>query len=345
MGSKINNDESCLNENNFENPFKEIKILKELTNDSYVYLVQDNTFIIFKSINDILYLIYSTKNKSIISFDLINNKKINEIKNPHNNNYITNFRYYFDNINKRDLIISISAQNNNLKLWNINNFECLLNIQKIYNDGILSSSCILNDNNKNYIIVSNFNVWESEPIKIFDLKGIKIKEINDNTNDKTFLIDIYHDKKSFKNYIITGNWGYIKSYDYHKDKIYHKYSENDKRSHYNLVITTREKIIILIESDGGNIRIWNFHSGLLLNKINICDKGLRGVCLWNTNYLIVGNNEALILIDLRNNKIIQNNTCSDYMIGTIKKIKHPIYGECLISQGLKNEQIKLWITN
>ena len=58
MGSKINSDENILNDNNFENPFKEIKILKELTDDSYVYLVQDNTFIIFKSINDILHHVY-----------------------------------------------------------------------------------------------------------------------------------------------------------------------------------------------------------------------------------------------------------------------------------------------
>jgi hypothetical protein len=84
---------------------------------------------------------------------------------------------------------------------------------------LYNSAILLNNLNKNYIIVSNFNVWESEAIKIFDLKGIKLKEINDNSNDKTFLIDIYHDKKPFKNYIITGNWGYIKSYDYHKDKI------------------------------------------------------------------------------------------------------------------------------
>jgi len=39
--------------------------------------------------------------------------------------YITNLRHYLNNINKRDLIISISAQSNNIKLWNLNNYECL----------------------------------------------------------------------------------------------------------------------------------------------------------------------------------------------------------------------------
>ena len=31
----------------------------------------------------------------------------------------------------------------------------------------------------------------------------------------------------------------------------------------------------------------------------------------------------------------------DEKIITIKKIIHPIYGECLLSQGLRNNQIKL----
>ena len=31
------------------------------------------------------------------------------------------------------------------------------------------------------------------------------------------------------------------------------------------------------------------------------------------------------------------------MVCTVKKIIHPEYGECLISQGYKLDQIKLWI--
>ena len=37
-------------------------------------------YLIFKSINDIYYLIYATEQQSIISYDLFENKKINEIK-------------------------------------------------------------------------------------------------------------------------------------------------------------------------------------------------------------------------------------------------------------------------
>ena len=34
-------------------------------------------------------------------------------KNVHDNNFITNFRYYYDDINKRDLLLSIPSEDNN----------------------------------------------------------------------------------------------------------------------------------------------------------------------------------------------------------------------------------------
>ena len=76
--------------------------------------------IYFNLINDILYLVYSNKKNSITLYNVINNKKIKEIQNDHTG-YITNLRYYLDKINKKDLILSISSYNNNIKLWNIDN--------------------------------------------------------------------------------------------------------------------------------------------------------------------------------------------------------------------------------
>ena len=340
--------ESKIIQNNLnKNEYYESLVLNsnEITTDSFCYLVQDNTFIEFRSLNDILYLVYSNEKKFIIIFNLIEFKKESTIKNAHNK-YITNFRYYLDEINIRDLIISISAQDNNLKLWNISNLECLLNIENIYNDGILSSGVLLNYNNKNYIIVCNFNVWESEPIKIFDFKGNKINDIKDNINDKTFFIDVYYDKQFMKNFILTGNWGYVKSYDYQKYKLYHKYCDNDKTTHYNLIVTKTQEITMLIESSrDGNIRIWNFHNALLLNKINVCKSDIRSICLWENNYIFIGLFEKLKIVDFQMGKIIKVVEFPNYTLNMIKKITHPKFGDCLVSQGLKNEQIKLIFFN
>ena len=52
-----------------------MKLLCEVTKSSYGCFDLDNTFSVFKAVNNLLYLIYSTKIKSIICYDLTNQKK------------------------------------------------------------------------------------------------------------------------------------------------------------------------------------------------------------------------------------------------------------------------------
>jgi len=91
------------------------------------------------------------------------------------------------------------------------------------------------------------------------------------------------------------------------------------------------------------VRIWEFHSGKLLKKINLESKELRGLCLWNDHYLLVACSDKNIkLVDLKTFMICKSFRGHRMPVGTIQKINHPVYGECLISQGLKDDQIKLW---
>ena len=325
---------------------KKLKILKEITNDSYAEYILDNTFTVFKTINDILYLIYSSQKKSVICYDLNSKNIIKEIKNLHNE-YITNIKHYLDKKNERDLIMLICSNNNNIKLWNVNKWECILNLPQVNKEKFLDSACFLNDNDEIFIITCNYNFkGNSESIKVFDINGNKIKEIN-NSNEETSYIESYYDITDSKNYIITGNKYYVKSYDYNKNELFHTYYENNIGFRKSIIINKDEKITKLIEScQDGYIRIWNFHSGLLLNKIKVCYKWLYGICLWNNKYLFVGCEDSSIkLIDLINGIIIKSLIAHNNKVITIKKINHPQFGECLISQGWKNDQIKLWTTN
>ena len=335
-----------MNNNLFDLNINNIQCLNNITNDSYSQWLLDNTFCIFKASNNILYLIYSNKYKSIISYNLINNKKINEVKCAHES-YITNIRYFLDKKEKKDLIMSISGENNNIKLWNIKNFECLSNIKNINKGGYLHSACFLYlyYENQNFILTSNCNwIFNSELIKLYDLNGNKMKEIED-SNDRTFFIDTYYDNKLCKNYIITGNYSFVKSYDIAKIEIYHKYYDDveNKKSHNSVIINDKEDFVKLIEScDDGNIRIWNFHTGLLINKIYICNNKLCGICSWNDVYLFVGCKDKKIrILDLNKGKVIKELIEQNHVL-TIKKIIHPLYGKCLISQGWHRCQIKLW---
>ena len=348
INSNLPNDLTETNLVDFSNP-KKIKFFQYLTKDSYTTSIIDYAFNIFKSINNIFYLIYANKNKSIICLNLNNNQKINEIKNAHNE-IIINFRHYLDVINKRDLLLSLSNRlgKSNIKLWNINNFECILSLENIYRkDNILAT--FLRKNNENFIITCNNTIYENdstEPIKIFDFKGNQINIMND-SDDNSHFIDVYYDKKTLNIYIITGNRGYIKSYDYNNNKLYHKYYDKNKDQGicFSIIIKNENNTTkIICSCNKGFIRIWNFHKKNLLNKIKIC-YNLLGICLWNNEYLFAGSNDKTIkLIDLEHEKVIKIlNGHHNQEVTTIKKIFHPKYGECLITYGIDN--IILWKNN
>ena len=323
---------------------KDIEFLSDLSSNPNSYINLDNSFTIFKSINGILYLIHSNIEQSIISYDLNNLKKVVELKNTHMRP-ISNFRHYFDEINKRDLVMTISCDDNNIKIWDATNWVCLIDIKDINKEGDLYFACFLKEKNNNYIVTSNRNRnGDSERIKIFDFNGKIIKEIN-NSNENTLFIDSYYDKKLSKNYIITANFGHVKSYDYDKNILYHKYSDNDnERGHYSVIIKNYENIVKLYEScTDGHLRIWNFHAGLLLKKIKVSDGGLRGICLWDDNNLFVGSDDRTIkLVDIKNEFITKNLDGHNNKVISLKKIIHPKFGECLISQAFKKDKIKLW---
>ena len=79
-------------------------------------------------------------------------------------------------------------------------------------------------------------------------------------------------------------------------------------------------------------------------KIIIYKKRILGICLWSNNYLFIGYEDKTIkLLEIKSEEIVNNLFGNNSTVLNIKKINHPKYGECLISQGAKDNQIKLWI--
>ena len=326
--------------NKKENKIPSITFYKILENESLSFYDIDNTFIVFESYDNLIYLVYSNENLSIVLYNLVDEKKIFEIKNAHKD-FIQNFRHYQDESEKRDLVLSISLDNN-IKLWNINNFECLYNYEKVNNSGFLYSACFLNDNNNKYILSCNDGFTFSESIKVFDFYGNMIKEIKD-SYDSTNFIDVYYDNKSTNKYIITGNSDYMKSYNYDLNEVYHIYNQNiDNNSyHHNLIVYDDGEIVNLINLFFGKILIWNFHSGELLRTIEIKDNTINSFCLWRNEYIFIGClDNSMKLMELKNGKIIKE-LKNDSNIINLKAITNPKLGDCLISQEI-GKKIKLW---
>ena len=72
-----------------------------------------------------------------------------------------------------------------------------MNIKNKVNMGSIFSACLLNNNNQIDILVGDRNLVSKELIKIYDINGNIIKELN-NSDDGTYFIDSYYDNKYLK---------------------------------------------------------------------------------------------------------------------------------------------------
>ena len=330
--------------NGKDEKIKDLKFIKTLATDSFTYGL-NKQFCVFKSINDIFYLIYSEENNNIINYDIIKDQKINIIKNAHSQ-CIASIRHFLDKNNKRDLVISISAEDNNFKLWNAKDFSLILNIKNINKEGYLHSAYCFNDNNQIYIVTSNFgNLYNNRSIQVFDIKGKRIKSIK--CKSDIYFIDIYHDKLSSKNYIVSANEDNVISYDYYTGKLYNKYDDNEKIDFKYIVITINDNdknLILLIESNQNEfIRIWDFHLGNLIKKINTNNIRVKCICLLNNLTLVVGCMDCSIkLINIIKGEINYEIIGHTREIYCIEKIFINGSGQYFLSQGWDG-RINLWI--
>ena len=182
-------------------------------------------------------------------------------------------------------------------------------------------------------------------MKIYEFNG-KYRFPFGNCDENTFFINSYFDIKSKKYFIINGNGNDVKSYYAKNGQLYKRYQGLPRCFHTGAVIYETKTEVILIEIDGnGYIRMWNFHTANLIKSIFTSSfLNLRGICLWNYKYLIVGANDHQIkIVDLKQGKVIKYFKEHSGTICSLEKINTKLYGECLLSQGIDGA-IKLWST-
>lgn len=338
---------------NFKTNPENIRQLKILLNGVDTQEYSNNTICIFKSIFDFIYLIYLKNQKSFICYDIVKTRNICIIKNAHKTT-ITCFRYHFDNIKKRDLLMSISKYDNTIKIWEILKWNCLYTFQNIYSSGYLYSACFLQKDDNIYIISTNGienNFMNSEPIKIFDFFGKNVKVL-ENENNNSYYIETYYNKNNNKIFILIGRFGYIEAYDYNQNKSLKKYeAAREDNFHF------KKRKIIISEQNNGNtfligldkkfIEIWNFETGDLVNLLDLKGEDHKDICFWNDKYFFSISLNSIYLYDIKGNLIKE--TMKNNNIFLIKKFLHPKYGECLISlhsyDQISNCHLMLWISD
>ena len=347
--------------NNYKNysqplPIKEFKTNPRKINGYNIYLndagssdtFSDNEFIIFKSLNNKYYLVYVNKSNSIIAYDIFENKIFLEIEQERK---ITTscFSHYRDNNKKRDLIMSIEPISNDIKIWNFTkNFQLIRMFHKINKHGYLNTANFFTDDNIIYIMTSNhrYTGKNVEPIKIYDLKGNKIKELKDSNENVSFL-DSYHDRKINKKYIIAAFSRYIRVYNFNENSIYNVYKDKYNPFHRNVIVNDNDdKLTKLIESSSdGYIRIWDFHKAKLIKRILINNnkESVFGFCLWNNECIFAGVKDDIVLLNINTEEIYSRKDYGKSNIIVIKKLNHPEFGECFLTKSKGDHLIKIWI--
>ena len=291
-------------------------------------------------------------------FDIKNDNSNNQLK-DNNQNIINNEIEYNDEEFKDENKININEEEENIdNIQNlnddlINNSNEENNINEIKEDDNKEDNEINEQNDNNNIEeeqdqnnnINNDNNEDNHNNEII------IENHNNNNRPKIsdiYLIETFFDKKIKTSYIIACCSDSVKSFNYNTNSLYRIYQENLKENHIhgNVIIDDNENndFVRLIETcNDGYVRIWDFHSAELLNKIRICDEGIKSICLWDENHLFVGCDDATIkLVDMNSNEIIHVLNGHKQKVCCLKKIEHEKYGKCLISKGWGGDFIKLW---
>ena len=283
---------------------------------------------------------YNSNNKSIIFYDINNDKEIKKINNAHENG-IHSIKYY--NYNLYDIIVTTSY-NDDIKIWNYNETINTLTINKVFNEsngnGVYSSS-LLFDNNSFYILC----IGQKDYIKIYNSSGNLYKNIGNNEESRRYIeiIEINENK-----YIISGGNKGITVFNYPSFSNYYNFRENndDNCHNYAKIIKLKNNYNLIDVGNFNQIKIWDFFKKNLIKSIKSnSNQGLGGFILINNIYLIIGSfDKEIKAFDINNGIIIKIlNKHTNCLIG-IKAIKDKNNNQFFISYG-RDKNIYLWSLN
>lgn len=297
----------------------------------------DGVFSTFESFKNEFLVVYDTPKFSLEIYDLKLEKVTKTIPNAHTANIFI-VRHYPEIIRRRDLIIT-SSEDKSVKIWNAEDKSNVVTISNVHKNGVYSA-CILTDifEGKSYIVSSAY----TENTKVWDFSG---KYVRDLEEQFTYFLNWWFDSTFKKYYIVNANDKDVKVFDFATGALFNSYKSDVQVWHISALVAETNGSTVLIESDGlGNIRVWDFYKASLLKLIKSPTNGtqLRGICLWNDQYVLAsGSDWNIHLFDIKNETYVKKFSSHKSTVCTLNKIEHPKYGECLTSYATDGK-IKLW---
>ena len=290
----------------------------------------------------------NNNNYKLDVISLLENKLTASLKG--HNNHIRTIRYFINNINSDEYLIS--ADNDIIVIiWEITyNFNIKFKINTNYVDNIYSCLLLFDLINENsYIVTSSYAQLddnEKSATKLYSLENGKlIKYISHTNRNAIYYLLSWYNKNNNKYYIIQFTFKAILINSVIDDELYCELIQEPEDNHLSGFIYNIDNIDYLCSSSyNGYINLWDLFNKSIYKVINTNDCVLSNIIQWNNQYFIVADydNKSFKIIDIEKEQIVKDITGQHTdKVPCVKKIYHPLYGESLLTAGQDNT-IKLW---
>ena len=333
-----------------------LKFKQIITSNNYSNGFND-IFEIFSSIeNKEVYLASPNKNEYILNIISVKTCNLFTSLKGHNN-YINKVKYFVNNKNNNEYLISLD-KDNVIIIWDITNKY--LNIYKIdyriskgnISDVLLCFNIIDSKNKINNYIIFSYNCKIYTNVYSLDNK-YKIKNIQNTNEYNTYYLIHWFNKKDNNNYIVELSDGNIYIYNIIDNTLYFNFNLGEfdySKNNCGFIYNKNNTDYLIVSSPCGNINVWDLENKCIYSNISLYNEFdtkklyLSYILQWSNKYIIACEYyyKGFKIIDIDNFKIITYiNGIHSGGILCAKKFYHPIYGESLLSLGQDNNII-LW---
>ena len=290
-------------------------------------------FAVFTRIKDnIEYLVYSNINNYNLDLIRIKDKKLVHYFKGHKDQ-VSVIRYFVQN-NIKEYILSCD-ESRVVFCWDIQNYSQKFKIHTNYSGYIWDALILFNIREKNYLFLPSNNTNEYTKIYEFNDFPQFIKDIFGSNEKKTnYLLPWYYNNNY---YLIECCNSIISINNIFKDENYANLKYEPEGSHC-CGYLFKDNLLCVTDYNNSFIRIWNLVNKSIYCEIDYEAKLAYGIIPWNDIYSIVACSGCLIIIDLKQQKMVNKlvfKKVKSSLCG-IQKIKLSNLGECLVCSDANN---------
>ena len=287
------------------------KFMKTISKDIFKKNFYNNRACIFISYTDKkAYIAFGESSLNLEGYDIKNEVKFTIYRKLHENNF-DSCRYFYDEKNERDLIITASLDSHvKIIKFNRNLSTIIFDLNFKESDKvIINTAYFLND-----IILIPISNKNNGTLAFYNFNKEYISEIQ----NVGFVLGLntYTDSESNNNYILIANTIFVLAYNIEKSSfikfIPEMTPEEKKNNGFDepyIIKRGKKSLIIGPCFYHPYLYVWDFFNGDLIHKITT-SSGISDICLWNNFYAFAGmvrksQNIFFVLIDIDKGEIVK----------------------------------------